>query len=215
MLLIDTSLRDLLSAFSSSDPTPGGGSASALAASVGASLLMMVAALPKSRTNADEEKTALRGATTALTGLRQQLAEAVDADTAAYEQVMAAYRQPKGTPEEQAARKAAIQRALRAATDVPLTVLRLSVEALDQAAVVSANGHKAAASDVGVAIALLSAGAAGGRLNVETNLEGVSDATYADAVRAELKALSAALAAVSGHGRVAERVDPKREGPGA
>ena len=49
MPLIDLSLRDLLTAFSSNDPTPGGGSAAALASSVGASLLMMVAALPKTR----------------------------------------------------------------------------------------------------------------------------------------------------------------------
>jgi methenyltetrahydrofolate cyclohydrolase len=193
MSLIDTPLRDLLNAFSSGDPTPGGGSASALASSVGASLLMMVAGLPKTRTNSDEERTALHGATTALTGLRQQLSEAIDADTAAYDQVIAAYRQPKAAPQEQDARKAAIQRALVAATDVPLGVMRLSVDALEQAAIVAANGHKAAASDVGVACALLVAGANGARLNVEINLEGVTDAAYGEAVRAELERLTAAV----------------------
>jgi len=198
MPLIDLSLRDLLTAFSSNDPTPGGGSAAALASAVGASLLMMVAALPKSRSNAEEEKTALQGATATLTGLRQQLTEAIDADTAAYDQVVAAYKQPKTTPQEQEARKAAIQRALRSATDVPLDVMRLSVQALEQAAVVAANGHKAAASDAGVAAALLMAGATGARMNVETNLEGMSDAAYSDAVRAEIKALSAS----------AERAEP-------
>jgi len=198
MPLLDLSLRDLLNAFSSSNPTPGGGSAAALASSVGASLLLMVAALPKSRTNADQEKTALHGATTVLTGLRQQLAEAIDADTAAYDQVVAAYKQPKAAPQEQEARKAAIQRALRAATDVPLGVMRLSVQALEQAAIVAANGHKAAASDVGVAAALLMAGTNGARMNVETNLEGVSDAAYSEAVRAEIKALAASAEPLSG-----------------
>ena len=193
MPLIDLSLRDLLTAFSSNHPTPGGGSAAALASSVGASLLMMVAALPKSRTNAEEEKTALQGATVTLTGLRQQLTEAIDADTAAYDQVIAAYKQPKTTPQEQEARKAAIQRALRSATDVPLGVMRLSVLALEQAAVVAANGHKAAASDAGVAAVLLMAGATGARMNVEINLEGISDAAYSDAVRAEITALSASV----------------------
>ena len=188
--LVDKPVRDLLAAFSASDPTPGGGSAAALASAVGASLLMMVAVLPKTRSNADEERTALHGATTILTGLRQQLSEAIDADTAAYDQVVAAYKLPKTTPEEVDARKAAVQRALKAATDVPLGVLRLSVRALEQASIVSANGHKAAASDVGVATALLAAGATGARLNVEINLEGVTDGTYADAVRSELKSLS-------------------------
>src|SRR4051794_17645605 len=151
MTLIDLPCRDLLEAFSASDPTPGGGSASALAASVGASLLLMVAGLPKSRTNAEAEKSILRGVTTTVTGLRQQLTEAIDADAAAYDLVVAAYRQPKATPQEQEARKAAIQRALRAATDVPLGVMRLAASALEQAVMVAANGHKPAASDVGVA----------------------------------------------------------------
>jgi len=190
MTLIDLSCRDLLEAFSASDPTPGGGSASALAAAVGASLLLMVAGLPKSRTNADAEKSILRGVSTTVTGLRQQLTDAIDADAAAYDLVVAAFRQPRATPQDQEARKAAIQRALRAATDVPLGVMRVATSALEQAAIVAANGHKPAASDVGVAAALLAAAVDGARLNVETNLEGVDDAAYADAVRAEISTLA-------------------------
>jgi formiminotetrahydrofolate cyclodeaminase len=193
MALIDGSVRDLLAAFSSAEPTPGGGSAAALASAVGASLLVMVASLPKTRGNTDEERTALQGASTALTGLQHQLSDAIDADTAAYDQVVAAYKQPKTTPEQQAARKAAVQRALRAATDVPLSVMRLSAAALEQAAVVAAHGLPSAASDVGVARNLLCAGATGARLNVEINLEGVRDAAYADAVRLEVAALAGAV----------------------
>ena len=191
MTLIDLSCRDLLDAFSASDPTPGGGSASALAASVGASLLLMVAGLPKTRTNDDAEKSLLRGVSTTVTSLRQQLTEAIDADAAAYDRVVAAYRQPRTTPQEQEARKAAIQRALRDATDVPLGVMRLATSTLEQAVVVAANGHTPAASDVAVGAALLGAAVNGARLNVETNLEGVSDAAYADAVRAEIRTLAA------------------------
>ena len=58
MLLTHTPLRDLLTAFSSGDPTPGGGSASALASAVGGSLLMMVSGLPKTRAGADEDRAA-------------------------------------------------------------------------------------------------------------------------------------------------------------
>lgn len=193
MTLIDLPLRDLLSAFSSSQPTPGGGSASALASSVGASLLMMVAGLPKSRTNSDEEKTILRDAAAVVGGLRQQLTEAIDADAAAYDQVVSAFKLPKGTPPEQEARKAAVQLALRLATDIPLGVMRLSVRALEQADRIAANGNQAAASDVGVAVALIAAAAAGARMNVEINLEGVTDKGYGDSVRAEIDVLSQAL----------------------
>jgi len=120
-----------------------------------------------------------------LAELRKALADAIDADTAAYDQVVAAYKMPKASADEQAARKAAIQQALRGATDVPRGVVRLSAAALDQAIVVATHGHRAAASDVGVAVALLRAGARGARLNVETNIGSLSDTAYAGEVAEE------------------------------
>jgi formiminotetrahydrofolate cyclodeaminase len=191
MSLTEKPLRELLTAFSSTDPTPGGGSAAALASSVGASLLMMVARLPKTRTGSDEERLALTKANASLAVVGMRLTEAIDADTAAYDRVVAAYRLPKASPADLAARKAAIQEALRAATDVPLGVIRLSAAALEQAVVVAAHGHRAAASDVGVAIALLRAGTRGAQLNVEINIGGVSDPAYGDSITAETARLSA------------------------
>jgi formiminotetrahydrofolate cyclodeaminase len=84
---------------------------------------------------------------------------------------------------------------------VPLDVVRWSAQTLEQAAVVGQHGHRAAGSDIGVAVALLKAGAAGARLNVETNIESVKNPTYADGVRDELRhqteTLERASAAVS------------------
>jgi methenyltetrahydrofolate cyclohydrolase len=192
MSLTEQSLRDLLTAFSSGDPTPGGGSASALASAVGASLLTMVAGLPKTRTGSDEDRAALAAAASALADIRQSLTAAIDADTEAYDRVVAAYKRPKASAEEQSARTAAIQQALRGATDVPLGVMRQSAAALDLAAAVAAHGHRAAASDVGVAVALLRAGLRGARLNVEINLGSMSDADYAGAVAAEAARVTSA-----------------------
>jgi methenyltetrahydrofolate cyclohydrolase len=192
MALIDKPLRELLNAFSSSDPTPGGGSASALASSVGVSLLMMVAGLPKTKANTDDDRGKLAAVVSTLTPLRQQLVDAIDADTAAYDAVVAAYKQPKGTDEEKQARQDAVQRALKGATDVPLGVMRLSASALAQAAVVAAHGHAGALSDVGVAQALLHAGLEGARLNVEINLGSIADAGYVARVRADLERLTSA-----------------------
>jgi formiminotetrahydrofolate cyclodeaminase len=190
MSLTDRTVRDLLTAFSSSDPTPGGGSAAALASALGASLLMMVAGLPKTRTGSDDDRAALTAAAGVLADLRQRLTDAIDADAAAYNQVVAAYRMPKAPVDVQAARNAAIQDALHGATEVPLVVVRLSRAALDQAIAVATHGHRAAASDVGVAVALLRAGARGARLNVDINLGSVSDAAYTGAVAAETARLS-------------------------
>jgi formiminotetrahydrofolate cyclodeaminase len=189
-MLLDLSVRELLAAFASSDPTPGGGSASALASAVGASLLAMVAGLPKTRTGTEEERAALTPAAAALGGIREQLCGAIDADTAAYDRVVAAYKLPKGSPDEQAARKAAIQQALRAATDVPLGVVRLSAAALEQATTIAAHGTRNAASDVGVAVALLRTGLRGARLNIEINAGSVTDQAYTSAVTAEATRLS-------------------------
>ena len=189
-MLTDKSVRDLLAAFASSDPTPGGGSAAAVASAMGASLLLMVAGLPKTRTGSDEDRAALAAASAALTGVQQQLVEAIDADSAAYDRVVAAYRLPKGSEVEQASRKAAIQRALRVATDVPLGVMRLSAGALKHGLAVAEHGHRAAASDVAVAIALLDAGLRGARLNVEINLGALGDEAFVEAVKAETNRLS-------------------------
>jgi methenyltetrahydrofolate cyclohydrolase len=197
MALVDLPVRDLLARFSASDPTPGGGSAAALSSAIGASLLMMVAALPKTRSGTDEDRARLADAGGQLSAIRDRLAAAIDEDTAAYDAVVAAYRLPKGSPEEQAARKAAIQRALRAATEVPLGVVRLSADALARAAAIAAHGHRGAASDVGVAIALLRAGAEGARLNVDINVGGLADAAYADDARRACAAASQASASAA------------------
>lgn len=190
MMLTDKTVRDLLAAFASPAPTPGGGSASALTSAIGASLLMMVASLPKTRSGSEEDRKALAAAATTLAGLQAQLTEAIDLDAAAYDQVVAAYKLSKGTPADQEARTIAIQRALRSATDVPLGVMRLSSLTLKEALTVASHGHRAAASDVGVAIALLSAGLDGARLNVEINQVSLSDTGFVEALKEEAERLA-------------------------
>jgi len=189
-MLVDKPLREVLAAFASPDPTPGGGSASAVAAALGASLLRMVAGLPKTRAGSEEDRAALAGAAAGLTGVQQQLTEAIDEDAAAYDAVVEAYKQPRSTEAERAGRTSAIARALRGATDVPLRVMRLSALGLTHAEAVAAHGHRAAASDIGVAVALLRAGVHGARLNVDINLAGLSDAAYRDAVGVEVQRLT-------------------------
>lgn len=188
-MLIDLSLKRLLDAFSSSDPTPGGGSASALAGAVGAALLAMVAGLPK-RDGTDEDRAALGPARVALLALRDELAALVDRDTAAYDQVVAAYRLPKGTDEEKAARSAAIQRALKQAIETPLAVMRACESAARHGDAVARHGNPSASSDVRVGLELLGAGLRGARLNVEINLGSVKDEPYVAGVRREVEKLA-------------------------
>lgn len=183
-------LSELLAAFRSSEPTPGGGSASALSSAVGASLLAMVAGLPKPRAATSEEIERLAAAGRHCTTLAVQLEALIDQDAAAYDLVVGAFRLPKGTEAEKAARTAGIQKALVAATEAPLDVMRRTSEALASAGAIEELGNQNAASDVQVALALLKAGLHGARQNVEINLGSVKDATYVERVRAEATRLS-------------------------
>src|SRR5258705_2515218 len=126
----EMALADLLDAFSSTDPVPGGGSAAALAGAVGASLLLMVAGIPKTKTGAPEETADLAEAAARLHPLRDQLLELVDRDSEAYRQVMDAFRLAKETDEEKTARKQAIERATLGATEAPLNTMRACQQAL-------------------------------------------------------------------------------------
>ena len=193
----DLTVAQLLDALASPDPTPGGGTASAIAGAMGASLLIMVTGLAKSRTNTDDEKEALQAARLALEPLRAEMSRLADADSDAFDQVMAAYRRPKATDEEKAARTAAIQTALRQATVVPLETLRACAAAMPLAAQVAEAGNRSAASDAGVAVGLLEAAAAGAEANVRINLDGLKDESFNANVSSEATRLAAELAAAA------------------
>ena len=182
-MLTNLTVTSLLDAFSSADPTPGGGSAAALVGATGASLLVMVAGMPKSRTNAAEERTALDEAHRELLSHRGTLIDLIDRDASAYDLVIAAFRRPKATDEEKAARRAAVQEASRIATEVPLETIRACVEAMRAGRATAVHGNPNAASDVKVGYRLLMAAAEGARDNVEINLGGLTDAAVQTRIR--------------------------------
>ena len=186
MTFSDYRLSEFLGAVRSSNPTPGGGSASALAGAMGASLLAMVAGLPKSRATTVEDVERLKAAGERCTMLAAELEALVERDSDAYNTVLAAYKLPKGTDEEKAARSTAIQAGFRAAIDAPLAVMRASAAAAEQGVVVATLGLASASSDVRVGIELLHAALRGAQLNVETNLGSVKDADYLAKVRADV-----------------------------
>ena len=193
MRFIDKMVTELLADFRAPEPTPGGGSASALAGALGASLLAMVAGLPKSKATTAEDTARLKAAGDRCTELSQELAGLVDRDSEAYTQVMNAYKKPKATDEEKAARSAAIQEGFHAAIAAPLEVMRACAAAGEQGVVVAALGNPSAFSDVQVGLELLGAALRGAKLNVEINLESIKDVTYADKARAEAAELERAL----------------------
>jgi formiminotetrahydrofolate cyclodeaminase len=187
--LTDDPLVALFEAFASPSPIPGGGSAAAVASGLGVSLLRMAATLPRTRTESDDELAAVSSVASALAGLQRQLTETANDDAAAYTRVAAAYKLPKSSGTEQASRESSIQASLRAATEVPLAIMRLSAGALTHARTVAARRRRAVASDVAVAIALLRAGTEGASRIVRANLTALSDRGYADAAGVEASSL--------------------------
>ena len=191
--LIERPLRDVLESFAAPRPTPGGGAGAALAGAVGASLFVMVAGMPRTRTGSEADRQALDQVLRELRPSRDHLADLVDRDTEAYDAVVAAHRLPKGTPDEQAARAAAVQAALRGATEVPLDVMRACQAVVHEGTTVARHGNPAAASDVGVALELLVAALRGAAANVRANLDSVRDVGFASGARDEAERLERAM----------------------
>jgi formiminotetrahydrofolate cyclodeaminase len=184
-------LIDLLDAFASNAPVPGGGSAAALAGALGVSLLIMAASLPKSKTGAPEEATDLAESAARLRPLRDTLVQLIDADSSAYRTVMAAMKMPKESAGDKAARAEALQAAMKAATDVPLDVMRAGQQALAGAVIVARNAYRLAGSDVAMGVELLGASVRGSGLGIDGNLGGIADASYTARVAAERDQLDA------------------------
>ena len=185
-MLADKTVRELLDAFASPAPTPGGGSASALVGAISASLLAMVAAMPKTAHGTPDDRAALDAIHPQVLALQAEMVTLIDRDAAAYDEVVAAYRLPKATDADKAARKAAVGRAMRLATDVPLETARAALALIGHSRVVATHGNLNAKSDAGVAESLARSAFSGACMNVEINLDGVGDAVYAEAVRREL-----------------------------
>jgi formiminotetrahydrofolate cyclodeaminase len=161
---------------------------------MGASLLAMVAGLPKSRATTAEDAERLKAAGDRCAAIAENLEALVQRDSDAYDQVLAAYRLPKATDDDKAARSGAIQAGFRAAIDAPLAVMRDCAAAAEQGVVVARIGLESASSDVRVGFALLNAALRGARLNVETNFTSVKDAGYLEKVRSDVERLERTIA---------------------
>ena len=184
-------LIDLLDAFASNAPVPGGGSAAAVGGALGVSLLIMAASLPKSRTGSPEEAADLAEAAARLRPLRDTLVELIDADADAYRSVMTAMKLPKDSAQQQQERTAALQSALQTATDTPLDVMRVGQQALAGGVIVARNAYRPAASDVAMGIELLGACVRGSAVNIDGNLTAIKDQSYLARVGAEREQLAA------------------------
>ncbi len=193
-MLTTLKVAEFLEKLGSDEPAPGGGSAAALAGAMGANLLTMVCALTKNKKGYEEFAEECAAEQQTVGDAARRLQELVDEDTAAFNELMAAFKMPKKGLEAKRARSAAIQEATKKATESPLEVARLCRETLRHAPRLAAIGNKNAISDIGVGALMLTNALNGALLNVEINLPGLKDDNYVAQVKRECDELREGVA---------------------
>lgn len=180
------SIRGYLGDLSSDKPAPGGGSASAMVGSMGASLVSMVAGLTIGKKGyeevTDKMRSIKRDAEQAVWALYKQAEE----DTRAYDNLSKALGLPKTTPEEKEERTKRIQERLKQATEVPYSTGRLAASMLDHLPDLVERGNKNAISDVYCAAMFISSAVYGSMQNVKINLGLIKDTSFVEEYRKKM-----------------------------
>lgn len=184
--LADLSIADATLALASAAPTPGGGSAAAIAGALGASLTAMVARLSQDRPRYAEHAALHSEALAAADAARGHFLELADADASAYSAYRAARRLPQASDEEVMSRDAASRVAAREATSVPLAVVQECHRQIELIERLVGRSNASAASDLGVAALLIESAARAAAANALVNLAAVGDETFAAAVTSEV-----------------------------
>ena len=203
--LLDMTLLAFAEETASESPAPGGGSVAAYASTMGVALATMVANLSAHKRGWDERWAAFSMVAERGVQLQVQLAALVDADTAAFNQIMEAYGLPKATEDQKKVRHQAIQDATRHAIEIPMQVARLSMQAMEVASEMASIGNPNSITDAGVGAMAIRTGVKGAILNARVNLADLEDVDFAKRVRIECQELWSACDAAEA--AVIARVD--------
>jgi formiminotetrahydrofolate cyclodeaminase len=184
-------VREFAEGLASKQPTPGGGSAAALGAVLGAGLVSMVCRYTVGRERYADVEDDMQRVLDRSEALRAELQQAVEDDVVAYGSYSRASSMPRESEGEQRERDAALQAALRESTEVPLGVAERCAELLELAVEAAEKGNQYLISDAAVGAELAAAARASAELNVRLNAGGLEDVEYARACQERLAAIEA------------------------
>jgi glutamate formiminotransferase/formiminotetrahydrofolate cyclodeaminase len=193
--LATMSVRSFVELVGARTSAPGGGSASALIAAVGAALGAMVGWMTYGKRKFESQDATMRRLIPPLDEAMKSLLPMIDRDTRAFDGYMEALGMPKETGEEKAARDRAMQEGLKTAVQVPLDVMRIGDRSWDAMVEMAAHANIASRSDLEVAAKALEAGLWGASRNVAINLPGIEDEAYRKQAAAESESLAGRAAA--------------------
>jgi glutamate formiminotransferase len=185
--------RPFLDAVAEPTATPGGGSVSALAGALAASLARMVAGLSRKKKSQSAYAEQLDRAVSDMSTVASELANAIDRDAESYNAVLAAFKLPKDSPEDTRRREEAIQQATRGAAEIPMTVARKCLELFERLGQLETISSASMLSDLRVARLMASAGARGALANVAINLDSITDASFVAAMRTQSQDIESRL----------------------
>jgi formiminotetrahydrofolate cyclodeaminase len=167
-------------------PTPGGGTGAAAAGALGAALVRMLCALSIGKPKYAAHEPLLQAVADTCEEARVAFLALAEEDARSYDAVGAAYKRPKATPEEQAAREQAVQAALKGACEVPVKVMERALEVIGVAKNAVHVGNRNAVSDGAAGAELCRSALKIAAYNVKINLGGITDARYVKDMRTRL-----------------------------
>jgi len=177
-------LRSFCLELSNDEPSPGGGTASAAAGAMAASLLVMVCDITGRSKKHESSRPELMNLKSGLAVQRDELISLSLEDARAYDLVVGAVRMRKAEPGDASERE--YQAALKHASEVPEKTATACLRVLETAVAVAGIGIRSASSDVGVAALLADAGFEGAAINVKINLGGISNRPFVKAAQGKL-----------------------------
>lgn len=196
-MMTEMKMNEFLEVLSSSEPVPGGGGAAGFVAAVGMSLGNMVLALTTGKKKYAEFQDEIESSIVKATELTNKLAECMDKDAKAFEPLSKAYGLPKDTEEQKAYRDEVMEKALVAASESPLEMMEVIMEAMELIERIAVIGSRIAISDAGVGITMCEAAMKGASLNVYINTKLMKNKDVADDMNFKADALVARAAEVA------------------